>query len=119
MSIEQIKESSKVDSLVKSLKEAIRTGKWFTKNVKQFEKIKLEFTEQDDIVLRGSRIVIPENLRSEVLSIVHQGHIGMSKGRFKPSQHVGQHVPTCWRNVGQHVAFVYPPCTTPANVSIF
>ena len=27
------------------------------------------------------------------------------KGRFKPSQHVGQHV----QHVGQHVAFVYPP----------
>ena len=51
MSIEKIKESSNVDSLVKSLKEAIRTGKWFTKNVKQFEKMKLEFTEQDGIVL--------------------------------------------------------------------
>lgn len=42
---------------------------------------KLEYTEQDGIVLRGNRIVIPNKIKSKILEIAHQGHIGISKAK--------------------------------------
>ena len=63
------------------MKEAIKTGHWYKPAVKIFEKCKLEFTEQNGVIIKGNRIVIPSKLRSEIIEIVHQGHIGISKAK--------------------------------------
>ena len=82
MSISQINKESENDKLINAFKIAIiRTGKWYEQEVKRFESLKHEFTEHDGIVLRGHRIMVPEKLKLDVMEIVHQGHIGISKSK--------------------------------------
>ena len=38
-----------------------------------------ELSEADGIILNGEKIVIPPNLRKEMLEIVHRSHLGMVK----------------------------------------
>ncbi len=75
--------------------ELITTGKWYlidTLNIqsypnvkvselKAYRKIKTEltFNEQDQIILRGSKIVLPESLRLKAIHIAHEGHQGLVK----------------------------------------
>lgn len=48
--------------------------------VKTFRQIMSELSvTTDGLVLRGTRIVIPESLQSRVVRIVHEGHLGESK----------------------------------------
>ena len=44
--------------------------------LKAYRKIKTEltFNEQDQIILRGSKIVLPESLRLKAIHIAHEGH---------------------------------------------
>ena len=47
--------------------------------VKYYEEMKFEFTENDGSVLQGNRTFIPVKLRQEVLTIAHEGYLGITK----------------------------------------
>jgi hypothetical protein len=48
--------------------------------VKEFDGIQQELcTTSDGLVLRGTRLVVPADLKSTVLSIAHEGHLGRTK----------------------------------------
>ena len=79
MSISQIKKVSENDKLINASKIAIRTGKLYEHEVKRFESLKHEFPEHDGIVLLENRTMAPEKLKLDVMQIIHQGHIGISK----------------------------------------
>lgn len=42
-----------------------------------------ELSVHDGLVLRGSRIVIPGSMRSEMLERIHDGHQGLTKFRMR------------------------------------
>ena len=49
--------------------------------LKAYRKIKSELAlnEHDRIILRGSRIILPERLRLKAIHIAHEGHQGLVK----------------------------------------
>ena len=47
-----------------------------------------ELTIQDDLLLRGCRLVIPKGLRKEILKCLHNGHMGIGKCRERAKQSV-------------------------------
>nr|XP_049586080.1 uncharacterized protein K02A2.6-like [Syngnathus scovelli]XP_049586090.1 uncharacterized protein K02A2.6-like [Syngnathus scovelli]XP_049586092.1 uncharacterized protein K02A2.6-like [Syngnathus scovelli]XP_049586103.1 uncharacterized protein K02A2.6-like [Syngnathus scovelli] len=47
-----------------------------------------EFSVQDGLLLKGTRIVIPEALRSDIMSRLHDGHLGIQKCRERAKQSV-------------------------------
>ena len=75
--------------------ELITTGKWYLidnlttqshpnvsiPELKAYRKIKSELAlnEHDRIILRGSRIILPERLRLKAIHIDHEGHQGLVK----------------------------------------
>jgi len=71
----EAEEASAVDEELKALREAIRTG--------QFEKCKVyapaagELCVIGQLVLRGTRIVLPSKLRPQAISLAHEGHLGI------------------------------------------
>lgn len=73
----EIEQKSSESDVIKAVKEAKYNGVWDEKTIpfKAFEK---ELCFSRDILLRGTRIVIPENLRERVLQLAHEGHPGMA-----------------------------------------
>ncbi len=95
MTLLEIQQATTADPTLQFLMELIITGKWYlidTLNIqsypnvkvselKAYRKIKTEltFNEQDQIILRGSKIVLPESLRLKAIHIAHEGHQGLVK----------------------------------------
>ena len=97
MTLEQIKIATRQDVTLQKLVELIQNGNWYSINtpefletidktidiadLKSFRNVKDELTVNSDssIILRGSRIVIPRNLREQALNIAHEGHQGLIK----------------------------------------
>ena len=56
--------------------------------LKPYYSIAGELSIRDDLLVRGSRIVIPANMRADVLAKLHAGHQGISKSRLRARQSV-------------------------------
>ena len=57
-----------------------------SQELKLYHNVAVELTEVNGIVLRGNRIRIPRELRSEMLARLHTGHLGISKCRERARQ---------------------------------
>ena len=49
--------------------------------MKNFEKVKSEltFVNEEGVLLKGNKIVIPQKLQSQIVTLAHQGHQGIVK----------------------------------------
>ena len=47
-----------------------------------------ELSEMDGLVVRGSRIVVPTEMRKAILERIHDGHQGLGKCRERANQSV-------------------------------
>lgn len=78
LSREEIKQASQDDPEIKCVIEAIRSGKWpDDKRLSVYRKVANELTSTDGILVRGTRIVIPNDLRKRTLDITHESHRGI------------------------------------------
>ncbi|KAL0901956.1 hypothetical protein ABMA27_007099 [Loxostege sticticalis] len=71
-----IMKSSEKDSEIKNVKRGIYSNDW-DETVKGYKVFESELGFYDKILLRGSRIVIPKELRKDVLNAAHEGHPGI------------------------------------------
>ena len=76
--IEEIEEVSFQDEKLEVVREALETGHW-SKAPKAFELVSHELACIGQVVLRGTRIVVPRKLRRRVLDLAHEGHQGIVK----------------------------------------
>lgn len=60
------------------MREAIYENKWNDLSA-PFRPIEMELCFAENILLRGSRIIIPKNLRDRILQLAHEGHPGINK----------------------------------------
>eukprot|EP00794_Sanderia_malayensis_P006384 gene6384-biopygen5283 len=80
MTSSEIKEATNSDKTMKALRAAIQLSSWNTDTVKQFVHVKDELSiGPSNIILRGSRIVLPDSLRQRAIDIAHITHQGLSK----------------------------------------
>ena len=73
LQIEEIEEVSFQDEALEAVREALETGHW-GKAPKAYELVCHELACISKVVLRGTRIVVPRQLRRRVLDLVHEGH---------------------------------------------
>jgi hypothetical protein len=78
MSVESIRKYSLQDDILGKLRTALQTKK-FDKETLCFKPFELEITELQGILLRGTRLIPPEELKPLLLQKAHDGHLGMSK----------------------------------------
>ena len=80
MSMEEIIKACIDDREMKGLRAAIKLNRWDMDTVKPFKSVKDELTiGPNNIILRGTRIVLPAPLRQRAIDIAHESHQGLSK----------------------------------------
>jgi len=71
----EVEEASAVDEELKALRKAIKTGRFEQCN--DYAPAAGELCVIGQLVLRGTRIVLPSKLRSQAISLAHEGHLGI------------------------------------------
>lgn len=88
MTLTEIKTETLKDPILQEVSECIRHNTWHKIDksrhadiLKQFKRVSSELTvsHTSDVVLRGTRIVIPTALHCKVLQLAHEGHQGIVK----------------------------------------
>ena len=81
--LEEISAEQKKDETCKTVRKFCEEG-WPDNSVlkgqlKAFSQVKSELSVNKGLLLRGRRLIIPPNLRQEIVSKLHSGHQGISK----------------------------------------
>lgn len=78
------------DPILSRLLRALMTGDEIPqgKEWSLFQKCQTEFSIHENCVLRGARVVIPESLQADVLSLLHETHPGVEKMKTVARSHV-------------------------------
>lgn len=71
----EVEEASAADPELREVRKAIATGHF--ENCKQYAIIANELCTIGYLVLRGTRIVLPQVLRTRALALAHEGHLGI------------------------------------------
>ena len=80
MTMSEIQRATDADKALQSLRAAIRYNMWDCNLVKPYKDVKDELTiTPQNIILRGSRIVVPESLQQKAIDIAHDTHQGLVK----------------------------------------
>ena len=77
MSAKEIEEVALNDKEMECLRQAIQTGRWKGTECSEFLHVANELCVVGGIIMRGTRIVIPKGPRTTVLTIGHEGHLGV------------------------------------------
>ena len=75
LSTREIEQASAADDELKEVREAINTGRF--DKCKPYTAVAGELCIIGQLVLRGTRIVVPHKLRPQVLALAHEGHLGV------------------------------------------
>ena len=91
LSREEIREATRKDTTLQEVMRLISTGQWDNlkpvegvdpNTLRIFTNIRRELTSEDgNLVLRGSRIVVPDAVQKRVVELAHEGHQGLVKTR--------------------------------------
>jgi hypothetical protein len=88
--LEEIQSATLADDTLQAVMSSLRDGKWYRHKMRPgvdhltfttCYRLQDELSESpdDDLLLRGTRIVIPSTLRQQVVNLAHMGHQGLVK----------------------------------------
>ena len=77
LKITEIEKASESDKIIQSVRIGIEQGVW-SDDAGPYKMFATELCFADKILLRGTRIVVPEVLRERTLGLAHEGHPGMT-----------------------------------------
>ncbi|XP_050337769.1 uncharacterized protein K02A2.6-like [Bactrocera neohumeralis] len=78
LTISEISEKGSRDEEMIEAMEYIKCDSWPSNTINRYFPFRHELTTVGDIILRGTRVVIPTDLRAKVLELAHEGHPGES-----------------------------------------
>ncbi|KAL5510119.1 hypothetical protein EMCRGX_G005608 [Ephydatia muelleri] len=82
--LQEIKEATCKDQAMQKLKNHIRYG-WpevqsqVAEEIRDYWHLRDQLSEADEILLKGEKLIIPQNLRGNMLDRIHIGHMGITK----------------------------------------
>ncbi|XP_057217097.1 uncharacterized protein K02A2.6-like [Triplophysa rosa] len=76
--LKQIAEETAKDPVLHAVIDNLNNN-WVKSSCAQFYNVRSELSVADGILLRRDRIVVPQVLREEMLSRIHEGHLGIEK----------------------------------------
>ena len=87
-SLQQLRLSTQTDDELAILKHTIMQG--WPKSIKQvppvlqpFWTFREELTVEDGLILKGTRIIIPNKQCKAILKLIHGGHLGLNKCKLR------------------------------------
>ena len=83
LSAKEIERASANDPEIEAVKNCVRTGNWERCSIPSYMHVKDELCVLGEILLRGTRIVIPKSLRERVTKLAHEGHQGIVKAKAR------------------------------------
>lgn len=75
----EIERASAEDGELRHIKSCVRSGNWEQCKFPGYTHVKDELCVYGELLLRGTRIVIPHSLRDRVVKLAHEGHQGIVK----------------------------------------
>ena len=80
LSLDEIIVAVKDDAILTDVRQFITSGNWqITQLNKAYYSCREKFSVREDIILFGSRIVIPSSLGRRILELAHEKHQGVVK----------------------------------------
>ena len=83
MSVEEVRQETSVDPLMQEVIKRIQLGNWNDPtddpDLRSFRNIHAELSCLDNVVLRGTRLVLPRILQHRAVNLAHEGHQGIVK----------------------------------------
>ena len=77
LNTEEIDEISRTDPECEDIRNCLKSGRWQDMEYKQYLPMRTELCALENLILRGTRILIPTALRERVLQLRHEGHPGI------------------------------------------
>lgn len=73
---EELEQAASEDEELQAIRQSLETGRWKDCH-KLYNAVNPELCIVGNLVLRGSRIVVPAKLRPRILALAHEGHLGI------------------------------------------
>lgn len=104
----EIREGQKVDPIISKVRDFCLSGwpKDVPQEFRSYYSVSAELSIVDDLLLKGSRLVVPASLRKDVMQRIHEGHQGMVKCLDRVRMSVW------WPNVNSEVKDFIARCNT-------
>ena len=92
-SLQPLPKASQVDDTLVILKYAIQKGwpntiKELPSEIQPYWTFREELTIEDCFILKGTRIVVPSTKQAEILKLIHEGHLGLTKCKLRAKETV-------------------------------
>ena len=81
VTLQEVKDATAADETLQNLARVITNQRWHEvgKDVSEYQQIKQELSISNGVILRGTRILVPEKLQSQMVMLAHSGHQGILK----------------------------------------
>ena len=91
--MQNIQTATQADEKLMILKHIIQQGwlntiKEVLTEVQKYWTFCEELTIEDGLILKGTRIIIPDKKREEILKLIHEGHLGLNKCKMRAKETV-------------------------------
>ena len=98
----ELKDKTVNDTALSKLKSTIQQGwpenaRYVPKCIRNYWSMKDELSIEDEIILKGERVIIPESMKSYILDKIHTGHLGIQKCQLRARESV------FWHNMNQDI----------------
>ena len=92
-SLQQLHEASQADDTLAILKYTIQKGwpstiKELRSKIQPYWTFREELTIEDGLLLKSTRIVVPSMRQVEILKLIHEGHLGLTKCKLRAKETV-------------------------------
>ena len=107
--IQELRNKTKDDHVFRTLSETIVTGwpetiKELPTRIRSYWSFRDELSVEDGILLKGTRVIIPESMQSFILDRLHYGHLGIEKTRLRAKDSV------YWININRDIETTVKSC---------
>ena len=109
--LEEIRDETSKDETLCHLKDVVYHG-WpelfqdCPHDLKDYWNYREDLSVENGLVLKGHRLIVPESLRTQMLSLVHQGHMGTEKCLLRAKDCM------FWPGISKDIKELFSNCST-------